>query len=86
MVKIAKKGHKYILVNQEQMTQKLHGLGICDFCCSTILNNGYLVPVLNSVYCKKCFSRWQQNARTKHYAEDENYELRKTEYFIKILT
>jgi hypothetical protein len=74
------KGHKYIKVTRTQMVGVLHGLSICDNCCKA-MDHGYLIPVLNSCYCKDCFEQWKNN--TMFYEEDIDYENLKTKYFLK---
>lgn len=50
---------------------KMGGLCICDYCNSLDVD-GYLVPVLNSYLCKKCFYEWQKDC--VHYPEDDEIE------------
>jgi len=86
VIETTKKGHKYIKVTQEQMRNELNGIEVCDICYSAIEGKGYLVPSLNSVCCKKCFSRWEQSARTKNINEEESkYESERIKYFLKQL-
>jgi hypothetical protein len=87
-VLIAKNRCNYIKVNFQEMLHKLNGAGICDFCGEPALENfntaeAFLIPVLNSVYCGKCFTRWENTA--KRYDEDISYENKKTDYYLKIL-
>lgn len=44
------------------------GLGICDSCGRYIEDEVYLIFILNSAYCKKCFKEWEN--RSKRYKED----------------
>lgn len=81
-VKKTIKGHKYIEVTKSEMIKRLKGIGLCDACCSFI-PVGYLIPVLNAVYCEECFEEWQE--RAEYYKEDEFYEDMKTEHFLKTL-
>lgn len=83
MVKQTPKGHKYIEVSLKQMVGPLKGLGICDSCCVTQMSTGFLIPVLNSVYCKECFDQW--NSEAKFYKEDVDYENMKTQQFVHVL-
>lgn len=76
------KGHKFIKVSLKEMTGPLRGLGICDSCCKAMFE-GYLIPVLNSAYCKNCFDEWQE--RATWYEEDKFYEDMKTAHFLSIL-
>lgn len=76
------KGHKFIKVSLKEMTGPLRGLGICDQCCKAMFE-GYLIPVLNSAYCKECFDEWQ--GRAVYYKDDEFYENMKTEHFLEAL-
>ena len=83
-VKQTPKGHNYIEVDYDEMTLKLGGLGICDSCLPLRgMKSGYLIPVLNAVYCKKCFDEW--SLRAEYYEEDREYEKSKTENFLKAL-
>ncbi len=46
---------------------------VCDNCNEQIAGQTcYYVPVLNQVFCKECFDKW--NATAKHFSEDDNYE------------
>ena len=83
-VKKTNKGHKYIEVSYDEMTLKLNGMGICDSCSPLKeMKHGYLIPVLNSVYCKDCFNEWKD--RAEYYPEDVEYESLKTESFLRAL-
>ncbi|SMP85840.1 hypothetical protein SAMN06313486_1015 [Epsilonproteobacteria bacterium SCGC AD-308-P11] len=78
------KGHNYIEVTFIEMTINLHGLGLCDSCSNpSVMPNGFLIPVLNAVYCNNCFKRWKKTA--KYYKEDAEYEKDKTDVFLKAL-
>ena len=59
------------------------GLGICDSCGKPHPEGGYLIPVLNSWYCEKCFNDFQENV--PYYPEDAPYERRKAAYFEKMI-
>ena len=84
MLKKTTKGHNYIEVTYSDMTLKLNGGGICDSCSPPkMMQHGYLIPVLNAVYCEHCFNRWRDSA--EYYEEDREYEAYKTEGFIKAL-
>ena len=49
------------------------GFGICDF-CNQNMQHAYLVFVLNSCICSKCFNEWIE--RSKSYPqEDVDYDL-----------
>lgn len=88
---IAKNGCNYIKVNFTEIVHKLNGAGICDSCGKLAfessdldeLSEVSLIPVLNSVYCNKCFTKWENTA--KRYDEDVPYENKKTNYYLKIL-
>lgn len=58
--------------------QNIGGLGICDF-CNNFAVVGYLIPVLNSFYCRKCFERWDSKA--KYYANDIIVERKNDAYY-----
>lgn len=62
-------------------TMKLGGCGVCDYCNNTSAN-GYLVAVLKSYYCEKCYRDWLK--RAKYYEEDRRYELKYINYYDKI--
>lgn len=80
--KTSSKGHKFIEISLKDMVNKLNSLGICDSCCSS-MKNGYLIPILNRVYCEKCFNEWVEIA--KFYEEDKAYEEEKTIIYLKRL-
>ena len=83
-VKKSKHNINYIEVDYDDMTLKLGGGGICDSCSPLKeINNGFLIPVLNSVYCKECFSEWE--SRAIRYEEDAAYEKQKTDMFLLAL-
>lgn len=82
-VKRTQGGAAYIELNNEEIINKLHGLAICDSCNAKNMQNGYLIPILNSVYCKECFDKWA--SRSKLYSEDEAYELDKISAFSEVL-
>lgn len=60
----------------------LGGIGICDGCNEYVLQ-GYLVPVLNRLLCKKCFEKWESEA--VYYPDDIWFEKRKIEYFESVI-
>jgi len=85
---VAKNGYKYIKVDFLQIFQSLNGAAVCDSCGELTLKDfdkkeARLIPVLNSIYCNKCFTKWECTA--KHYNEDIQYENKKTDYYLKIL-
>lgn len=53
------------------------GLGICDW-CNRSNSTLYIVPVLNSAYCEKCYKDWRERTR-EYYEEDRDFE----EHYIK---
>lgn len=75
------KGHAFIKLDIIDMF-KIGGLGICDSCNETI-DEGNLIPVLNSVYCNYCFEKWTLKA--KYHQEDKIYEEAKTKQYLGIL-
>jgi len=83
-IKKTKQGHTYFAINYDEMVNKLRGGGICDS-CSPIkkMKNGFLIPVLNSVYCEECFNKWCKDA--VFYDEDIEYERQSTEKFLQAL-
>lgn len=77
-------GHAYFHVSLDEMINKLNGMGICDGCSPlNEMSSGFLIPVLNRVYCKECFSEWASAA--EFYEEDIEYEKSKTQIFLKAL-
>lgn len=80
--KQTKNGHKYIEVSIKEMIFSLFSIGICDTCCKR-MSEGYLIPVLNTIYCKECFEEWQE--RAEYHEEDKFYEDMKTEHFLEVL-
>lgn len=84
-ISITKNYHYFIKVSYDDMEIKLNGGGICDGCDNpaSLMAIGYLIPVLNSVYCEKCFIEWIN--RAEYYPEDLEYENMKTEQFAKAL-
>jgi hypothetical protein len=59
------------------------GACICDYCNDVMTDDSYLIPVLNSCYCKKCFDEWEQTG--KFYKEDLPVEARIINFYDKIL-
>jgi hypothetical protein len=49
---------------------------VCDNCnnSSEDYDEWYYVPVLNRVFCKKCFEKWNRTAT--YFSEDAEYEHR----------
>lgn len=56
------------------------GYGICDMCAKPSFKL-YLIPVLNSAYCEKCFNDW--NERAIYYKEDLDFESSYVKFFEK---
>lgn len=75
-------GHKFIKMNQAQIMGKIFGLCICDSCYGAMFD-GFLIPVLNSVYCERCFTAWSD--RAIYYEEDREYEKMKSKYYLEKL-
>lgn len=65
-----------------QDTVKLGGQGICDT-CGKPSPKGYLVAVLNSYLCPKCYEVW--DARSLMYSEDMPLERKREAYFNSVL-
>jgi len=83
-IKKIKQGHVYIEVNYDEITLKLNGMGICDSCSPLKeIKHGFLVLVLNAVYCEECFDEWKE--RAEYFIEDLPYETKKTEIYLKQL-
>lgn len=80
MAKIAenKKGFLVIEVSAEELSSKMGGYGICDF-CNTPSDNGYFVSVLNQWLCSKCYNEWLK--RAIRYPQDADIERRNFELF-----
>jgi hypothetical protein len=49
----------------------------CDSCNAPLLGENHYIPVMHSVYCNECYTRWSSTA--KHYPEDNDYEALKLE-------
>lgn len=66
MYKYTKQGYSYLPVTREEMLS-WGGLAVCDS-CNQNMSHGYLIYILNSCYCARCFNEWQERAH--HYPED----------------
>lgn len=73
----SKAGYTVFETTADDVT-KLGGAGICDF-CNCFAQKGYLIPVLNSYICPKCYSDWDNSG--KMYAEDLDVEKKRIEYY-----
>lgn len=62
-----KQGYSYIKCKKEDCLD-WGGFGICDFCGEEMTDEVYLIFILNSAYCEKCFKEWINRARA--YEED----------------
>jgi hypothetical protein len=82
-VKKTNSGVRYFEVDIDEMILKLKGMGICDSCSQAVSAKGYLVPVLNYVYCQDCFDK--STIHKIYYEEDRSYEDKKTEQYKTIL-
>lgn len=61
---------------------------ICDYCNDVSLDKNsirHYIPVLNKVFCKKCYEKWINNPSTKHYEEDIHYEKLHYNYYAEKL-
>ena len=76
------KGHIFFKVTREQMINDIKGMGLCDN-CNKPMQNGFLIPVLNSILCDSCFPSWCE--RATYYKEDEPYEIKKADYYESLL-
>lgn len=74
----------YFEVSITEMLINLRGFGICDSCGTEMKEQGYLIPVLNSVYCSNCFNTFEKTGL--RYEEDEEYNSRKIKEFSTVLT
>lgn len=81
-IKKTKSGAIYFEVSRDEMLTKLNGLGICDS-CSTPMQNGFLVPVLNYTQCEKCFL--DSGVQNTYYEDDRAFEEEKTALYKKAL-
>lgn len=82
MKKITSKcGHIAYSVTAKELG-KIGGLGICDY-CNQFDEEGFLIPVLNRFYCRKCYPGWEE--RAEYYAEDEPFELDTAQYYESII-
>ena len=57
-----------------QITIEGGGYIICDNCNNEVEDNEtcYYIPVLNRIFCERCFNKWHENAT--HYDDDTFYE------------
>ena len=68
-----KKGFKVIKMNSFELSDKLGGYGICDFCNNAVFN-GYYIAVLNRWFCLECYNEWISIA--VRYQQDTTIEER----------
>lgn len=61
------KGYSYIKCTKNDCFN-WGGAGICDNCGNPIEGDVYLIFILSSAYCSKCFNEWNQ--RAKGYKSD----------------
>ncbi|EHT2867201.1 hypothetical protein KXA96_001700, partial [Campylobacter jejuni] len=48
------KEFKILRLNKQEIL-KIGGYGICDSCNKALSNDGYMICVLYSCYCEKCY-------------------------------
>lgn len=65
-----------------EMAAALGSPGICDY-CGNHSRNGYLISVLNSWYCPKCFERWK--LRAEYCPQDKDIEEKNYRYYKQLL-
>lgn len=61
------KGYSYIKCTKEDCFN-WGGISICDNCGRDMDNDVYLIFILGSALCPKCFENWAKNS--KKYADD----------------
>ena len=62
-----KQGYSYIKCTREDCFN-WGGASICDYCGEDMKDDVYLIFILNSAYCPKCFKDWTR--RSRRYEED----------------
>lgn len=60
-------GYSYIKCSNTDCF-KWGGAAICDRCGNYMVDDVYLIFILNSAYCTKCFNEWI--TKSKRYKED----------------
>ncbi len=60
-IKYTEKGYSYIECNVEECLQ-WGGIGVCDYCGQFMKDKIYLIYILNSAYCPKCFEEWKKRS------------------------
>lgn len=68
---VTKCGYKAYSGSPTEIMTATGGLGICDWCAKPTPKM-YVVPVLNSAMCEKCFEDWNQRAVI--FKEDLSFE------------
>lgn len=62
-----KQGYSYLKCTKKDCFD-WGGLAICDFCGEDMKDDVYLIFILNSALCPKCFEEWI--SRAKKYSDD----------------
>lgn len=70
--------YKCSLTEHVEMTG---GYGLCDM-CNTPNTEMYIVPVLNSAMCPKCYEDWDN--RAKYYKEDIHFQTDWVRHFMRM--
>ncbi|EOH0416918.1 hypothetical protein ACTK2J_001821 [Campylobacter jejuni] len=65
------KEFKILRLNKQEIL-KIGGYGICDSCNRRLSNDGYMICVLYSCYCEKCYKEWYKVAI--NHKEDREIE------------
>ncbi|EAI3389517.1 hypothetical protein PJO00_001732 [Campylobacter coli] len=65
------KEFKILRLNKQEIL-KIGGYGICDSCNRRLSNDGYMICVLYSCYCEKCYKEWYKVAI--NHKEDKEIE------------
>ncbi|EAH7099663.1 TPA: hypothetical protein R8V35_001823 [Campylobacter jejuni] len=65
------KEFKILKLNKQEIL-KIGGYGICDSCNKTLSNDGFMICVLFSCYCEKCYQKWYKVAI--NHKEDREIE------------
>lgn len=70
------KGYSYIKCTKEDCF-KWGGMAICDYCNKPMFEEVYLIFILGSAYCPKCFPEWVRRSEKDEedlYLQKQNHE------------
>lgn len=85
MLKIKNNNGYIILIVSRDEQQKINGrtMSVCDSCNNPIERNGYIIPVLNRMYCSKCTKEFEDHGQ--FYVEDVPVEEANYNYYCNLL-